>query len=388
MLRLLFFIGVGIGAGGVVVQLVGPPGAGVWTIAVSLTLIVGTGILMAVLRTARGISPASDADIAAARAAGRSAVARVDAIRQTGTLTNDQPLCELDVTVLPRTGAAFRTTVRRIVRIVDVPRFQAGSVHSAVLLVPDGPEIALVDEPEGAPPADASRIPHAAQAGPILRPEPGTIPMGGRRRRPFLGVGRRGRPARFVLFVATALIAAAAVVAPYHVAVGQSISALQEGRLHADLRSPEHLTAAVDAISAEVGHRRLISVTVAADFVSVTAPVRPGELASDSWMYRAGQVDHAGAASSQPRSVAEEFGADEVSWGALWPAAEGAATDAGYANTEDMTLSVRRGVDSDIDSESFGQQAGALRVVFSARDEYTSVFFDMLPDATGVERSG
>jgi hypothetical protein len=105
-------------------------------------------------------------------------------------------------------------------------------------------------------------------------------------------------------------------------------------------------------------------------------------------MYRAGQVDHAGAASSQPRSVAEEFGADEVSWGALWPVAEGAATDAGYANTEDMTLSVRRGVDSDIDSESFGQQAGALRVVFSARDEYTSVFFDMLPDATGVERSG
>jgi hypothetical protein len=146
VLRLLLFVGVGLALGGGVVLVVGPPGAAGWAVPVGLTLAVLAGVLVAVGRGLRGLAVASPEEVDRARAAGRLALARVDVLRQTGTQVNDQPLCELDLTVAPRSGAAFTTTARLIVPLVDVPRFQPGRQHVVALLTDDGPELAFTED--------------------------------------------------------------------------------------------------------------------------------------------------------------------------------------------------------------------------------------------------
>lgn len=387
MLRLLIFIGIGIGIGGAVVMFVGPPGAGVWTIPVALVLVILSSVATQIARSARSMAVASPADVAAAESAGRSAWVRVDLVRQTGTQINDQPLCEFDVTVQQHGAEAFRTRVRRIIPLIDVPRFQAGSIHRGVVLIDGGPEIALIDTGETAPPEVVAALGSLPAIVPLREPEPGTVVIAGRRRTPFLGVGRRGRPLRVALYVFVVCLSAAAVAAPAHQAIAQTASAWGQGRLHPDLRSPEALSQALDEISRDVGHDEVVSVLATEDFVIVSAPVTPGELPTDSWMYRGGTVSREGPAPSQPSVSGEEFSLTDVAWERLWPVATDALAEAGV-DDGDVSLNVRRTSDSDIDSPTFAESTGPVSVRFSSDGDYSSLFFEMTADATHVERVG
>lgn len=99
MLRLIFSAAVGALVGAAIAALVGPPGAGIWVLAIALPI----GILSVVFTRlgASGLASTSvsQEDLTRARAEDRLGVARIDAVRQTGTQINDQPLCEIDVTV-------------------------------------------------------------------------------------------------------------------------------------------------------------------------------------------------------------------------------------------------------------------------------------------------
>lgn len=376
MLRLLFFAGLGILVGAIVVMVVGPPDAIWWALPLGSILTMGVGALIIIGRVAGGAVGPSARQVEEATAAGRDAVARIDVLRQTGTQINEQPLCELDVSVQPRQGAPFRTTVRRVVPLIEIPRYQPGAYFSAVLSTNDPPVVGLTSA-RGA----AARMP-AADTLPWRRPEPGAS-FG----RPLIGMGRRGRPLRIVAYVLVAVIACAAIVVPYRDALAQTVEALPQGRWHADLRQPKPLAEAVAALQGAVGHRVVSRVTVTADSVTVVAPLRPGETASDSWNYRRGGVEHDGPAATQPQLAAEQFAFDDVSWDRLWPLVEQAAAAEGIADPASTTITVDRSVDDDVDSDTFAKMVGPVDVVFSVGDAYRSAFYRAAADGTGLSRT-
>ncbi|MEV7694412.1 hypothetical protein AB0N73_13905 [Microbacterium sp. NPDC089189] len=386
MIRLLFFVGAGLILGGLIVQLAGPPAAGVWALIAGATVAVASLVLLMIGRSLRGIALPTPADIAAARAAGRYALVRIDALTQTGTQINDQPVCEIEATVQPVSGPAFRTRIRAIVALIDIPRVQPGTLRAALRLTDDGPEVALIDDDPRGESFAGVVVPSAATAGDILVPEPGTVAMKGMRRRSIIGVGRRGRPLRIVLFLLAGLAAAAVVVLPHAGAVAQSVVSGQ-GYVRPDLREPESIDTALGAISAEAGHDQVYSVSVSADLVVVEAPVVAGEKNADRWTYRDGAVTHSGPVPVQPQLAAQQFALADVDWAALWPVVEATVVADGYPDAAEASYSVRRVTDDDVQSETFGRQVGDINVVFIARDDYRSSFFRMNADASSPEKT-
>lgn len=390
MLRLLLFVGLGIALGGGVAVVVGPPGAAGWAIPVGLTVAVLSGVLVAVGRGLRGLAVASPEEIEAARSAGRLALARVDALRQTGTQVNDQPLCEIDLTVAPRSGAAFSTTARLVVPVVEVPRFQPGRTHVVALLTEDGPELAFTEDDPASAAWRTVVVPPRGAGVPDRQVDPHTVVKDGRRRGPLLGMGRRGRPLRFVLYAVVAAAAATLVVLPYRTGLQQTIDALPEGRWHADLRQPDVLGAALDAVAAEVGHRTVDHVTVMEDLLVVEAPVEPGRTPTDRWTYRRGTVQHDGPDTIQPSTPKEQFGLDDVDWSAVGPLVDQAraAADLPEGEDGDGTVSVGRDSDGDVHSETFAQATGPVRLRITIDGDYGSAFFDADAQGGGLTLTG
>ncbi|TCI97764.1 hypothetical protein [Aeromicrobium sp. IC_218] len=390
MLRLLFFVGLGIVLGGAVVLVVGPPGAAGWAIPVGLTVAVLSGVLVAVGRGLRGLAVASPEEVEAARAAGRLAVARVDALRQTGTQVNDQPLCEIDLTVAPRSGPAFTTTARLVVPVVEVPQFQPGRTHVVALLTEDGPELAFTEDDPASAAWRTVVVPSRGAAVPDRQPDSHTVVKDGRRRGPLLGMGRRGRPLRLVLYVVVAAVAAALVVLPYRTGLQQTIDALPDGRWHADLRQSDVLGPALDAVAEEVGHRTVSGVTVMEDLLVIEAPVEPGRTPTDRWLYRRGTVQHDGPDTIQPSTPKEQFGLDDVDWGAIGPLLEQARAAADLPDDEDGDGTVRVGRDSDDDvhSATFAQATGPVRLTLTIDGDYGSAFFAADAQGRGLTLTG
>lgn len=310
MLRLLFFLGIGLALGAIVAGVVGPPGAGVWGVPVGVCIAAFSGTFVLIAKSMRGVQLPSSQQMQTARDAGRLAVCRIDALRQTGTRINDQPLCEIDVTVQPRSGAAFRTTTRLIVSITDVVRYQAGTRHVVAMLTPDGPELSLLND-DVAEWADVV-IPVQAEAGPLRMPAPGMVRPDGSRRGPIIGTGKRGRPVRYAVFALAVIAGAAIVVVPYRVGFMQTVEAVSHGRLHVDLRDPKPLAQAIAALEQEIGHGTVSNVYVSNDLITVEAPLTPGETASDDWLYRGGVVEHRGPATIQPDDAREQFELSDV----------------------------------------------------------------------------
>lgn len=386
MIRLLFFIGAGVLLGGITVALIGPEGAGVWAFPVGFILMGGSGTAVLLGRTMSGMPLPSAADIAAARSAGRQAVVRVDAVRQTGTLINDQPVCDLELSVQPLTGEPYRTSLRRIVSLMEIPLFQPGHRSAAVLLTDDGPELALVDDALTDEPYAGLTVPPAASLGELRLPEPGTRAWGGKRRSPIIGVGRRGRGRRITLFVLAGLVTYALMLLPYATAVSQTVSALAQGRLSADLRDPATLDSALAALTEQIGHDHVVTIYVGQDFILVNAPVSVGAVETDSWEYRRGQVTHDGPATSQPSLAEEQFSLSEVAWPALWGHVADAAAEQGLDGYGDASLYLRRGVDDDIHGETFGEMIGTVEASFTIEGDYSSASYRMSADGSSFER--
>ncbi len=214
MIRLLFFVGAGMAIGALVVSEIGPPGAGEITFPAGMVLAIFSGILILIARATRGMPAASTADLDAARSEGRMALARIDAVTQTGTLINDQPVCDLDLSIQPLEGPAYRARVRQLVRLVDIPAVQPGSLRAVALLSADGAEVALADDDVTQAPYARIRIPPQAELGEPRLPEPGAVSIKGRRRGPLIGIGPKGRGLRFVLFALAFLVAGTSVVLP------------------------------------------------------------------------------------------------------------------------------------------------------------------------------
>ncbi|MFJ6679697.1 hypothetical protein ACIQLK_11325 [Microbacterium sp. NPDC091382] len=383
MLRLVFSAAVGALIGGAVAALVGPPGAGVWVLAIAVPI----GILSVVFTRlgASGLASTSVSqdDLTRARTEDRLGVARIEAVRQTGTQINDQPVCEIDVTVQPRRGAAYATTLRSIVPLVELASVRPGpaALRPVAILIEGGPEFGFIDG-EVSPEEIAGLIVPPQGSVPTLAWPKAQRVVNGARRGPLLGVGPRGRVLRGILFTVVALAVAVAVVAPYSRAVVMTAQAAQDGRIGVDLRRPDELAVAVQALEDEIGHDNVSSVLIRSDFIRVEAPLTPGDTETDVWMYRGGVVDHEGAAPSQPDLAAEQFSWIDIALSKVWTLMERASAESGIP-VGDASAVVSRGTDGDIDSETFGESVEAPEMFISLRTDYKNVSFRVNADGSG-----
>lgn len=381
MLRLIAFASLGSFLGGLVVALVGPPGAGVAIAATSFMVLLFATILTRVAGSVSGSITASPAATQQARDAGRLGLARIDALRETGIQIDDHPLCEIDLTVQPLTGPAFATTTRTVVPLTDVATFQPKTEHEVAVLLDGSPEVAFVDN--GLMPRERERLRVPPRdAVPLLTVEPHTRVVDGHRKGPLLGAGRTGRPLRLVLFAVVAVAAAAVVVAPYRVAVAQTVDAVQDGHLRPDLREPGLLAQARGALADEIGHDALVSLVVSKDTITVEAPLAPGETTTDRWTYRAGRVSHEGAATVQPGLPGEQLRWSDIALDRLWPLMETAAAQVDRP-VGDAVASVRRSIDRASGSLTFVEPVGPPVITFSIGDAYGSTPFQFTADGTG-----
>ncbi|TDL43178.1 hypothetical protein [Microbacterium oleivorans] len=381
MLRLIFSAAVGALVGAAIAALVGPPGAGIWVLAIALPI----GILSVVFTRlgASGLASTSvsQEDLTRARAEDRLGVARIDAVRQTGTQINDQPLCEIDVTVQPRRGAAYATTLRSVVPLIELGALTPDAVRPVAILIEGGPEFGFVDGQVSPQEIDGLVVPPRGSVPTIAWPKAQRV-VNGARRGPLLGIGPHGRVLRGILFIVVALAVAAAVVAPYSRAVVMTVQAAQEGRIGVDLRRPYELAVAVQALKDEIGHDRVSSVLIRSDFIRVEAPLMPGGTETDVWMYRGGIVEHDGAAPSQPDLAAEQFSWKDIALSKVWALMGNASAESGFA-VGDASAVVSRGTDSDIESETFGESVEAPEMFISLRTEYKSASFRVNADGSG-----
>lgn len=381
MLRILTALGIGIGLGGIIAAVVGPPGAASWAIPVGLTCTIFGVTFVLIARSAGKISLPSPVLVESARVAGRIGVARIDSLSQTGTRINDQPVCDLQLTVQPKNGAAYRTQLRLVVALIQIPSVQAGTLKAVAILADNKPDIAILPDDPMSGDFAGIEVPAASQAGPLRSPESGGLRDDGSRRTPLLGTSRSTRPLRVLLYVVAAIAAATLVVLPYRVGFAQTLHALSTGQLKADLRQPDYLPHAIEALVREVGNPNAISVLVTPEYVYYTAPVSEGARESDVWIYRGGTVQHNGPASIQPESAAEQFPVTEVDWRAIWPGLNSAAALVITEDLSDTSVSIDRSHVHDTTSEHHLEKAGPVQVQLAINTPYQNHWFTM--DARG-----
>lgn len=387
MIRLFFFVGLGLVLGAAVVQVVGPPGAGVWGFPVGLMLSIVCGVFVLIARSMRGVlaSMASPEQIEQARNGGRMGLARVESLRQTGTQINDQPVCDIDVVVRMQGGDAFRTTSRRILEVTEIPRYQPGTVHVVAQIAEDRPALAFTDDDPTAQVWSLTTVPTDG-SGVRTWTLDGDVAANGRR--PLLGMGSRGRPLRLALFAAATVLAATAVVYPYRVGLGQTIDALGEGRLHPEVRDPAVLADAIGQLRDALGHDQVVDVHVSSDLISVEAPLEPGELAADAWIYRRGHLERQGPATIQPSTVKEQFSLGDVAWERFDGLVERAVDEADLRGPVEAWIGVSRATNDDVESDDFSQSTGEVELTISVDGDYGSASFRAAADGSGMRRIG
>ncbi|MFC7879407.1 hypothetical protein [Isoptericola sp. NPDC057391] len=331
-----------------------------------------------------GMGLADPKKVAAAKAAGRTALARVTGIKATGSSINDQPVCEIELLVVPRQGRGpYRTTVRQLVNLARLPSVQPGAVVVVTQLDPERPEVVLDDAPD----LDwARRAETDRQVRELRDAEVWALPHRGRS-----AGGIRHIP--FVVFPVLAVLGFAAALYPAWDEAGRLLETRSIDAVRAEhdaaaaaetsMFTPGNLEPAIDAVLALSGGE-VTQVYVYDQSVRVTAPTSPGATTTDEWEFRDGEAVHTGASLIQPEPEdvpREVFDATAIDWAAL-PAL--------YDETQRLT-----GID-DTDSPSFyverlvitGEKPTAPLVRTYVDDDYHDGSVDYSTDGEVVSTRG
>ncbi|PJJ61521.1 hypothetical protein [Compostimonas suwonensis] len=363
MIRVLFSVGIGALLASVGAWIVS--GDEAWAgLVIPLAIISSVFLpLILIARSVAGIGgggrlglPLSAEEVAAAAHEGRLHLARVTSIRRTGTTINDQPVCDIDLVVVPDHGAAFSTTTRKLVDILEIPRLQPECV--VVVAQPAGPAtgVQLVMSPPDewvqraasdervrttrtAPPQTAgaamstagtvsapsgASVPTTA----ILNPSSSVAPAAGPATKPPRTSGLRRIPP--VFYVLGILLGAGLALVPCYPTIAaiangettldevrrphtsegeyeqyQAEQAAQEearraAEAAADMFVGDNAQKAVDAIVEAAGGPQLTSLYFGGQFASADAPSSPGAQTLDTFDYTDGVATRDGAAASQP----------------------------------------------------------------------------------------
>lgn len=265
--------------------------------------------------------PPSAEELAQAEAQGRLALARVKAISRTGTMINDQPVCDLDLVVVPRFGQPFEVRTRRIVDLVEIPRLQPEGVvvvlmreqaPSPVTIVMDPPDdwVLLAQSDE--------RVRTTRTAEPYVpAPEAGKAGKAAK-------TGLRRIPAP--LYLAAALAGAALALIPAYptiaaLAGGETTlgevrhASSEEGRAEADAEAEaaagmfvgDNARVAVGVLTEGLDSNDVTQLVFWAANLSATAPSAPGAGTLDGYHVIDGEFENTGPAGSQPEPGALEL---------------------------------------------------------------------------------
>ncbi|MFE7407026.1 hypothetical protein [Isoptericola sp. NPDC057559] len=320
---------------------------------------------------------------AAAKAAGRTMLARVVRIDATGSSVNDQPVCDIELLVVPRQGRGpYRTTTRRVVNLAHLPSMQPGAVRVVTQLDAERPEVAIDDAPDpewAARAANDRQVREAPVADVWAPPRQGRAP-GAIRHIPF------------VVFPVLAVLGGAAALYPAWAEAGQLLqgSSIDEIRAESEataaaetsMFTPGNLEPAIEAVLALSG-TDVTEVGVYDQFVLVTAPTSPGAGTTDEWQYRDGTAERTGPSLIQPEPEdvpRELFDATDVDWATLPGLVEEAGRLTGI-DEEDPSLRVARYVFAD-------EKPSPPRVAVSTTDDYHSGWVDFSLKGKVVRMNG
>lgn len=273
--------------------------------------------------------PLSAEELQRADSEGRLALARVRSIRRTGTMINDQPICDLDLVVVPRFGAPFEVRTRRLVDLVEIPRLQPECVVVVVMQEAAPSPVSIVLDPpdEWVQLAQRDERVRSTRTAAPFTPAPAAAGKAA-------GGLRRIHPAFYVVAV---LVGAALTLIPAYptiaaIASGETtlgevryanswegrMAADEQARADAEAAEAEAAAAAsmfvgdnaaraVDALVDAIGAGQVVQLSFWGEHLSAIAPSGPGEATLDSWDVVAGEVTNSGPAGSQPDPAALEL---------------------------------------------------------------------------------
>lgn len=313
-----------------------------WSLALPIAIVAA---VFAFLRSVGAVGRA--AGTGAAPPTGELALARVERIGRTGLTVSGQPQVELLLTVAPRFRAAYTTTHRQVVDVVAIPRVQPGEV--VVVRRPDdaAPEVVL----ELDPPADWARLRDAEQ---LRTGAERTIPLAEQAPRwepvepSAASAGRRAtaprRTARRVLLAGTAVATAAVVLIPAYDAIGRTARAIASGDpASAGVVLGDRHREIVDALVAETGGTRFVSIGFYGEYALASAPSEPGALTIDSYEYRYDRTSHGGPDPIQPDDPeAALFDVGDVDWDRIPAFIDAAEEHSGIAEPTGVIVTVSR----------------------------------------------
>ena len=302
MLAVIAAIAFGVAAGGLIGAIV--TGDWIYTIVASISFALGTmlGVFAGIGSFMRGFRSTSSNGLTLP---GEFALARVESIRRTGFTINDQPQCELTLTVAPRSRPAYSTVHRQIIDIVALLQVQPGSI--VVVRRPDDDQANVVIEfnplPDWARQRDAERlrtgsertVPLVEQVTPWAS-EPQTLS----------GVPKGpARPWRWVLLVGVFVASAALVLWPAYDSIGRVARAVASGDpASAGVVLGDRHQQIVDALEAETGGTQFVRIGFYSEYAIAAAPSAPGALTIDTYQFRYDRTERQGPELIQPQDPA------------------------------------------------------------------------------------
>lgn len=286
--------------------------------------VISLGVLWPIVLVVRGFAgvaggapgmtgtPAATA-VAQAETEGRLALARVRKIARTGTSINDQPVCDLDLVVVPRYGSPFEVRTRRLVDLVEIPRLQPEQVV-VVLTAERGPSpVTIVMDPpdEWAVQAQSDERVRSVRTAPPFTPTPEQQRRTGLRRIPpvlyLVGI---------VVGAAVALIPAYPTIAALltgettlgEVRYASSYEGKAEAQAEAEAAEAaaanmfvgDNAAEAVELLTRRLGASEVTQLSFWSTNLSAVAPSSPGAPTLDSYFVTDGAVERTGAYSIQP----------------------------------------------------------------------------------------
>lgn len=261
-----------------------------------------------------GLGPdPTPAELQRADAEGRLALARVKAISRTGTTINDQPVCDLDLVVVPRFGSPFEVRTRRLVDLVEIPRLQPESVVVVAMSSPAPSAVAIVMEPpdDWVLQAQSDDRVRTTRSAPPFSPQRDLKARSGLRRIPAS------------LYVIGAVVGAAVALIPAYSTIGALASgettlddvryaSSSEGKAEAEQRAEDRADAAanmfaddnasraVQLLTQELGSSQVTRLSFWSTNLSAEAPSAPGAQTLDHFHVSGGEVERSGPSGSQP----------------------------------------------------------------------------------------
>lgn len=343
MLALISVIGFGVAAGGVIGAIfTGDPLYTVtWSVAFAIACVATVFAMMGAFT--RGLRAGASAD---EPQTGELALARVESIRRTGLTINDQPECEIQLTVAPRHRGPYTTAHRQIVDIVELAQLQPGSI--IVVRRPDAAKadvrLELAPPEEWAVQRDAERlrtgnertVPLASEAT-VWASEPQTLSGAAKEQRP-------GRTWRRVLYVGAFVAAAAIVLVPAYDSIVRTAQAWASGNPDATgvVLGNRHQQI-VDALEAETGGTQFVRIGFYDSYAIAAAPSEPGALTIDTYQFRYDRTERQGPELIQPDDPeAALFDADEVDFSRIPEHIAAAEAHSGVENPDSVIVVVER----------------------------------------------